>query len=168
MVSRRKYYMKTKLLTLILIAGLISACGGQPTETPASLPTDKPVPASEVPASPTDTAVPPTETPTEEPTVAPTPETTAVSFASDIQPLLQSRCLNCHGGERLEEGLSMKTYEALLAGSDNGPVILPGDANGSLLAELILNKKMPKKGPKLTPPQTQLIIDWINQGALNN
>ena len=62
----------------------------------------------------------------------------------------------------------MKTYEALLAGSDNGPVILPGDANGSLLAELISNKKMPKKGPKLTPPQTQLIIDWINQGALNN
>jgi hypothetical protein len=162
--------MKTKILILVLIAGLISACGSQPTEAPASQPTEASVPASEVPA-PTDTTVPPTEesVPTEEPTTAPAPDAaTTVSFASDIMPLLQSRCLNCHGGDRLEEGLSMKTYADLLAGSDNGAVITPGDADGSLLVELVVTNKMPKRGPKLTPPQAQLIIDWINQGALDN
>ena len=160
--------MKTKLLILILIAGLITACGSQPTEAPASPPTDEPAPATEVPVTPTDTAIPPTDAPTEEPTVEPAARTTTVSFINDVKPILQSRCINCHGGERLEEGLSMATYANLITGSDNGPVIIPGNSEGSLLVELITTNQMPKRGPKLTPPQTQLIIDWINQGALDN
>ncbi len=159
--------MKTKLIILILIAGLLSACGSQPTEAPAS-------PLTEEPASPTqasvpaDTAIPPTEAAAEPPTAEPAAPTGGVSFANDIIPILQSRCLNCHGGDRVEEGLIVKSYADIMAGSDNGPVLIPGDANGSLLVELIVNKEMPKKGPKLTPPQTQLIVDWVNQGALDN
>jgi len=60
------------------------------------------------------------------------------------------------------------TYADILAGSDNGPVVTPADAANSLLAELVSTQKMPKRGPKLTPPQVQVIIDWINQGALDN
>lgn len=161
--------MKTKLLILILIAGLISACGSQPTEAPASPPTDEPTPVAEAPAS-TDTAIPPTDepAPAEEPTEVPAAEGTTVSFANDVLPLLQSRCLNCHGGDRLEEGLSVSGYAELMVGSENGPIVTPGNADGSLLVELVSTGKMPKRGPKLTPPQTQLIIDWINQGALDN
>jgi hypothetical protein len=55
-----------------------------------------------------------------------------------------------------------------MAGSDNGPVIAPGDAANSLLVEMVATQKMPKRGPKLTPPQVQLITDWVNQGALDN
>lgn len=62
----------------------------------------------------------------------------------------------------------MRSYEEIMAGSDNGPVVIPGDAANSLMAVLVENKEMPKRGAKLTPPQIQLIIDWINQGALNN
>ena len=62
----------------------------------------------------------------------------------------------------------MKSYADIMAGSDNGPVIVPGDADNSLMVELLLANKMPKRGPKLTPPQTQLIVDWVNQGALDN
>jgi hypothetical protein len=76
--------------------------------------------------------------------------------------------VNCHGGERVEEGLLLRSYAELMSGSDNGPVIIPGDAQNSLLVELVVNQKMPKRGPKLTPPQVQLIIDWVNQGALDN
>ena len=162
--------MKTKFIIIILIAGLLSACGSQPTEAPASPPTEKSVPSTEAPV-PTDTAIPPTDIPTEMPTEEPTAEPVAsigVSFTNDILPILQSRCMNCHGGERIEEGLIMKTYNDLLAGSDNGPVVIPGDSGNSLMAELLLANKMPKRGPKLTPPQVQLIVDWINQGALNN
>jgi hypothetical protein len=68
----------------------------------------------------------------------------------------------------VEEGLILRNYSELMAGSDNGPVITPGDAADSLLVKLISNQKMPKRGPKLTPPQVQLIVDWVNQGALNN
>lgn len=162
--------MKTKFIILILIAGLLSACGSQLTEAPVSPLTEEPASATEAPANPpasTDTAVPPTEVPAETPTTEPV-ASTGVSFANDILPILQSRCVNCHGGNKVEEGLTLKTYADLMAGSDNGPVIVSGDAGGSLLVELVTAQKMPKRGPKLTPPQVQLIVEWVNQGALNN
>ncbi len=76
--------------------------------------------------------------------------------------------MNCHGQQKLEEGLSLRTYTDMMMGSKNGAVVVPGDASNSLLAQLVENQKMPKRGPKLTPPQVQLIIEWINQGALDN
>jgi len=161
-----------KIILSILVIGLLSACGSQPTEAPASQPTEVSAPASEVPASPTEAVIAPTETPTEIPTQVPTAEPASgaatVSFANDIKPLLDSRCVNCHGGERVQEGLNLTTHVNLMAGSDNGTVVTPGDADNSLLAEMVKTNKMPKRGPKLTPPQVQLIIDWVNQGALDN
>lgn len=91
-----------------------------------------------------------------------------VSYANDVRPILESRCATCHMGEFVSEGLDLDTYESLLAGSQNGPVIVPGDAKDSLLIEKVTEGKMPKKGPRLTPNQIQIITDWINSGALNN
>lgn len=165
--------MKAKILIVILIIGLLTACGNQPTEAPASVsqPTEKPASPTEVPTTPpppidivipTDTAVPTMESPT-------TPvASTTVSYANDIFPLMKSRCGNCHGGNKVEEDLNILTYADLMKGSKNGPVIVPGDASNSLLVDLITKLEMPKKGPKLTPPQIQLITDWVNQGALDN
>ena len=166
--------MKSKFALALLLVGLLSACGSQPaTEAPASAPTEAPVSATEALAQPT--AVPAatdTVAPTDAVESSPTPETVpagaTVSFANDILPIFESRCLNCHGGEKTQEGLSVKTYADLMSGSENGPVVAAGDAENSLMAELVVSQKMPKRGPKLTPPQVQLIIDWINQGALNN
>jgi hypothetical protein len=92
----------------------------------------------------------------------------SVSFANDVFPIIDSRCINCHGGERTEEGLVMFTHADLMAGSDNGPVIVPGDPTNSLLVELVTSQKMPKRGPKLTPSQVQIITAWVADGAPNN
>ena len=167
---------KVRFVILILIAGLLSACAGQAVDAPASTsqPTEEVVAAisspqeteapTNIPAV-TDTSAPAVEnTATSEPAVA----GATISFVSDILPLLESRCINCHGGDRTEEGLILKTHAEIMVGSENGSVVMPGDAANSLLAELILTQKMPKRGPKLTPPQVQLVIDWINQGALDN
>ena len=91
-----------------------------------------------------------------------------VSYANDVHPVLESRCGSCHMGEFVSEGLDMNTYESLMVGSQNGPVINPGDARDSLLIQKVIEGKMPKRGPKLTPAQIQMITDWINAGALNN
>ncbi|MFZ5884648.1 MAG: c-type cytochrome domain-containing protein [Chloroflexota bacterium] len=164
--------MKTKLLIFTLILGLLTACTAQPTEVPASPSTEEPAPATQASTNPpTDTAIPPAESPlpTQEPiATAEAAASATVSFANDILPIIKSRCVNCHGGERVEEGLLLRSYSELMAGSDNGPVIIPGDAENSLLVELVVSQKMPKRGPKLTPPQVQLIVDWVNQGALDN
>lgn len=91
-----------------------------------------------------------------------------VSFSSDIYPLVERRCIKCHGGEFPSAGLSMESYESLMSGSQNGEVIVAGDANNSLLFEKIESGEMPKRGQHLTPEQIELIRQWINEGAVNN
>ena len=163
--------MKIKFFVLLLIAGLLSACGSQSAEPTAlaSLPTENVPTATEAPTevpAATDTSAPVVEEPAATESVPAGGAT--VSFANDILPIIQSRCINCHGGDRTEEGLSMNSYAEIMVGSENGSVITPGDAANSLLAQMVIEQEMPKRGPKLTPPQVQLIVDWINQGALNN
>ena len=93
---------------------------------------------------------------------------TEISYARDVRPMLESRCGNCHMGEFTSADLHMDTYESLMAGSQNGPVIVAGSAKESLLIQKISKGEMPKRGPKLTPEQVQILIDWINAGAQNN
>lgn len=167
--------MKSTYVTIvvsILIVGLLAACGGQPTEAPASTPasTQAVAPATEAPTESSAPTQAPTEAVVTEPAAATQPavEGATVSFTNDVLPIFQSRCIGCHGGERTQEGLDLKTHASLMAGSSNGFVVTPGDAADSLLVELVANQKMPKRGPKLTPPQVQVITDWVNQGAPDN
>ena len=91
-----------------------------------------------------------------------------ISYSKDVYPILESRCGKCHMGSFTSENLNMETYDSLMVGSQNGVVIIAGNAKESLLARKILKGEMPKRGPKLTPAQVQIIIDWINAGAPNN
>jgi ABC-type transport system substrate-binding protein len=162
--------MKVKIVVFLLLVGVLSACASPATNTPISQPpTEASVTATEAPATSEAAATDPA-TATESATVATeAPATGAtVSFANDILPMLQSRCRNCHGGQKTEKELNLNSYEDVMAGSENGPVVTPGDAVNSTLAEMVVNGKMPKRGPKLTPDQVQLIVQWINQGAQNN
>ena len=163
--------MNTKFVVLLLIAGLLSACGSQSAEPTAlaSLPPENDPTATEAPTeapAATDTSAPVVEQPAATESIPAGGAT--VSFANDVLPIIQSRCINCHGGDKIEEGLSMNSHAEIMAGSENGAVVLPGDAANSLMAQLVIEQEMPKRGPKLTPPQVQLIVDWINEGALNN
>jgi len=96
-------------------------------------------------------------------------ETTAtVSFSADVLPIINSRCENCHGGDKIEKDLNLLSYNGIMAGSEDGAVVAPGDVAGSLLYDLISSGKMPKRGPKVTPVELALIEAWIAEGALNN
>lgn len=159
--------MKTTRTFLTLMIGLLyafalTACGTEALP-PEPIATNLPV------ASPTEASIlAPTQMVNETPTETVDANATTVSFSKDVYPILESRCLNCHGGDNTREGLSVKSYADLMAGSDNGFVVLPGDAANSLLVELVATQEMPKRGAKLTPPQVQLLTDWVNQGALEN
>lgn len=151
---------------IALIAILTAACEGnaspqtppEPAPTAQSFPSPTPLPA------PTDTALP-TETsaPTAESNVGP-----AVSFSADVMPILQAKCNECHGIEKIKEGLDMTTYEGVIKGSFNGPVVVPGNAGESLVVQMIVEDEMPKRGTKATPDELQILMNWVNQGALNN
>ncbi len=91
-----------------------------------------------------------------------------ITFSGSIQPLLTTTCQRCHGATRADEGLLLTTYEQIMAGSDNGPVVIPGDPDNSLLVTMLVEGKMPKRGAKLSPEQVQLISDWVAAGAEDN
>lgn len=104
-----------------------------------------------------------------EPPATPSPAANAqASFARDVQPIFDRVCVKCHGGEEVKEGLVLKTYAEIMAGSDNGPVIAPGDPANSLLIDLITQGKMPKNGPRLLPGEVRAITNWVAAGAANN
>jgi mono/diheme cytochrome c family protein len=92
----------------------------------------------------------------------------SVSYKQDIQPIFESRCTQCHSGRAATLGLHLESYTGAMHGSEYGAVIVPGNAEESLLVEKLLAGEMPKRGPKLTSAQIQTIIDWINAGAPNN
>ena len=157
------------IITILLLA--LSACGTEPApavESPSeNLPANSANMHEEEPA--TESESEPEPAPTEEPQPEEQAEPAApVSYSADIEPLWESRCTKCHGGERIEGDFVLNSYADLMAGGESGPVIVPGDADNSYLAQLLLDQKMPKRGPKLTPPQVEIVISWINQGAEEN
>lgn len=72
-----------------------------------------------------------------------------VTYAKDIQPLLQASCMRCHGAERPKAGLRLDSLDAALKGSKDGKIILPGNSKESLLvlavSQLDEDKAMPPK-----------------------
>jgi mono/diheme cytochrome c family protein len=96
------------------------------------------------------------------------PAAAAVSFAKDVLPIFEQRCMKCHGGEKTEEGLSLKTHATVMKGSNNGPVIKPGNPNDSELVKQIVSGDMPKRAARLSDAEIKTISDWVKAGAPNN
>lgn len=98
------------------------------------------------------------------PPAAPAPSLPAPSekptFDSFIGLLFASRCTACHGANP-SAGLSFLTYAEAMKGSNNGPVILPGDSVNSLLVKLQSEKHF----ANFTAEELAVLIQWINSGA---
>ena len=127
-------------------AAISSAPVSTATHTPQAEATDAVV-------APTDTAA--TGQPTTEATETaspPTPtETASPSFTGDVLSVFESRCVRCHGTDRVEGGLVLNSFASLMAGSESGQVVIPGDAASSYLVELIVSGEMPRRGPTVAP-----------------
>lgn len=80
-------------------------------------------------------------------------------FASDIHPILATRCLSCHSGDKAQAGLDLRTREGALR-------VLQAD-NSLLLARVEgkAGRLMPPVGKPLDPKQIALLRDWITVGA---
>lgn len=97
-----------------------------------------------------------------------------VSFSEQVLPFFQAKCVSCHGstwedGElRLEAGLDLTTYEALMRGSEFGSVIEPGDPDGSILVEMVAVGDMPEEGEPATAEELEALRAWVTEGAKKN
>ncbi len=89
-------------------------------------------------------------------------------FRDSIQPILQKNCLACHNGTLKQGGLDLSTREALLKGSEHGPVIVAGKPGESQLYKLVAHVSepgMPFKSKKLPDEAIAKLSEWIKAGV---
>src|SRR3984957_12120811 len=90
------------------------------------------------------------------------------SFDSQIAPILQKNCLACHSSSGRMGGLVMESYDTLIKGGAHGPPIVPGNADGSRIIQMLERKiapRMPFGADPLPPADIAAIKAWINAGA---
>lgn len=95
------------------------------------------------------------------------PAAPRVDFGRDVQPILRSRCYECHGPEQQMNGFRLdRRADALRGGTQT--VIGPGNAEGTLLYRRLVGtagfSRMPPTGP-LPAGEVAVIKAWIDQGV---
>ncbi len=90
-------------------------------------------------------------------------------FEKKIRPLFVDNCYNCHSANtNAKGGLRVDDRGGLLAGGDNGPVIVVGHPEKSMLIKAVSytdsDLQMPPK-KRLTPEQVADLTQWITDGA---
>lgn len=89
-------------------------------------------------------------------------------YEKKVRPALVEHCVKCHGPEKQEGGLQVDSVAAMLRGGDQGPAVMPGDPNASLLIQGVryddINFQMPPKG-KLSAEAVKALEDWVRLGA---
>ncbi len=93
---------------------------------------------------------------------------TSISFAKDIQPIMERSCWNCHGAAMQLSKLDLRTREGALRGGAHGPALTPGNADQSRMYRAVAHLdaiKMPMQGEKLKPEEIAAFKTWIDQGA---
>lgn len=104
------------------------------------------------------------------PPAAPPQATAPVDFVSQVQPLLETTCLECHNPNKVKGDLLMHTAAALLKGGETGPGFVAGQPDKSEIIKRIILPKghddvMPPKGEPLSAQQIDLLKRWVAEGA---
>ena len=96
----------------------------------------------------------------------------APTYAADVAPILEQKCVSCHGRFLPQKGLRLHSREAIFAGGDSGAAVVPGSPLSSPLYTAL---RLPATDPRHMPPvaggrplssgEIATIRDWIARGA---
>lgn len=93
-----------------------------------------------------------------------------VDFVKQIKPILADRCVECHNSETLLGNLNLQTRALAFSKRETGPVIVPKNAEKSMLYLVLTlpakdKKAMPATGHRIPKDEVNLIRQWITEGA---
>jgi outer membrane biosynthesis protein TonB len=187
-VAPRRSMLAPQIAAVVMLASFCMAAGwwwmhGRDTPSPApiasnvSLNTDVVKPATQVivkPVQPVEKPVPPPASPpkSEQPVAppvkpnAPPPKPadkpTTLTFQKDILPILQAKCVPCHGDRnKFKGGLDVRTLRTLEKGGDTGPAINRQEPELSPLWDSVSSGQMPPGKNKLTESEKKKLHDWL-------
>lgn len=115
--------------------------------------------------------------------VEPTPHEvpTTIDFVAHVAPILEVRCVRCHGPEKQKSDYRLDRREDAMRGGglaevQERPAILVGDASGSTFIRFVealeenedeeIYPMPPKRDEHLEESQILVLRRWIDQGAL--
>jgi hypothetical protein len=99
--------------------------------------------------------------PPPEPTVEAPVLSGAPTFDNYVGSVLATKCTACHG-DLATAGLNMTSYASLMEGSSNGPVIVAGNSDGSILFQI---QSAGGHFANLSAEELAAIKQWIDAGA---
>ena len=73
------------------------------------------------------------------------------SFATDVKPIIDANCIQCHNGSQFPD---LRSFSAI-------------SANKTSVKGAVSSRRMPLGG-SLTNAEINVIVSWIDSGALNN
>lgn len=87
---------------------------------------------------------------------------------ADVSAIFDERCVMCHSAvDGASKGLRLDNYEAALAGSERGEVVVPGDVSGSEMIRRLRGQTTPRMPFLSRPlPEDQIVVieKWITAG----
>lgn len=92
-------------------------------------------------------------------------------FSLVVLPVLDAKCITCHGPSKRKGKLRLDSGQAILAGGSEGPAIVPGDPAASLIMQRIRlplddeEHMPPSDHEQLTPKEIGVLETWIAGGA---
>lgn len=88
-------------------------------------------------------------------------DTSNVTYAESVLPILQGSCTSCHSGSSPSGNVSLDGYNNVKTYADNGKLM-------GAISHASGYAPMPQGGNKLSSCQISTIRKWINDGTLNN
>ncbi|PQJ29813.1 c-type cytochrome domain-containing protein [Rubritalea profundi] len=98
-------------------------------------------------------------------------DTDPVVFTQFIQPILEAKCISCHGEDKQKSSLRLDTYAFMLEGGEETASLVPGDLKeSSMVTYLHLPEDddlhMPPEGKtQMTAEEIQILEWWVKIGA---
>jgi hypothetical protein len=88
------------------------------------------------------------------------------AFEDSVRPVLAEHCLRCHGPDKQKGGLRLDSREAMLAGGDSGPAVVPGKPGDSPLVEAVRHDGLEMPPDKKLPDAVvATLTQWVKDGA---
>jgi mono/diheme cytochrome c family protein len=93
-----------------------------------------------------------------------------IDFTRDVWPILEARCVSCHGQQKEKSGVRLDQRDTAMAGGESGKIIVPGNSSASRLIQRVTHpdktQRMPLKGEPLADKQIAVLRAWIDGGAV--
>lgn len=95
----------------------------------------------------------------------------AADFQTEILPIFEAHCLECHGPKKQKSGFRLDLRAAAMQGGTDGVAIVPGKAEESRLIRFVElpqgeDHRMPPDGAGLNDSELAKLKSWINSGAV--